>query len=170
MARVKKTARPVDRSEAVDSSSNATVSFDFGLSRVTLKQLDEFTKMGWFPHDLARPSEGEVIPDPRDNEVVIYKEFFTVGLRFLPHPLIVRVLKRFNLKFHQLNPSSFVKLSIYVWGCKSQGVEPNLKGFIRLHRVHPQLRRMNVIGNTVLGQFGIYSFVYRHGVEVPVQA
>jgi hypothetical protein len=29
---------------------------------------------------------------------------------------------------------------------------------------------MNVIGNIVLGQFGIYTFVYRHGVEVPVQA
>jgi hypothetical protein len=52
MAHVKKTARPVDRSEAIDSSSDVAVSFDFGLSRVTLKQLDEFTKMGWFPHTL----------------------------------------------------------------------------------------------------------------------
>jgi hypothetical protein len=88
MAHVKKTARPVDRSEAIDSSSDVAVSFDFGLSRVTLKQLDEFTKMGWFPHDLARPSKREVILDPHDNEVVVYKEFFTTGLRFLPPPLL----------------------------------------------------------------------------------
>lgn len=46
------------------------------------------------------------------------------------------VLKRFNLKFHQLNPSSFMKLCIFLWACKSLGVKPYLEGFIHLHRVH----------------------------------
>ena len=120
-----------------DSALDAAMSFEFGLSRVTSSDLAKFVKVGWFARDLVRPSEGEVVPNPHDNEVVVYKEFFVAGLRFSPHPLVVGVLKKFNLKFHQLNPSSFVKLSIYVWGCKSQGVEPDLKGFIRLHRVHP---------------------------------
>ena len=119
MARVKKTAKPVDSSEVTESASDAAVSFEFGLSRVTLSDLDEFAKAGWFARDLMRPSEGEVVPDPHDDEVVVYKKFFLAGLRFSSHPLVVGVLKRFNLKFHQLNPSSFVKLSIYVWGCKS---------------------------------------------------
>ena len=35
MAWVKKTARPVDSSEVADSALDATVSFEFGLSRVT---------------------------------------------------------------------------------------------------------------------------------------
>jgi hypothetical protein len=83
-----------------------------------------------FGQDLARLSEGEVVPDPHDDEVVVYKEFFLAGLRFPLHPLVVGVLKRFNLQFHQLNPSSFMKLSIYVWGCKSHGVEPDLEGFV----------------------------------------
>jgi hypothetical protein len=134
MAHVKKT---VDSSDVADSASNAAVGFEFGLSRVTSSDLGEFAKVGWFSRDLARPSEGEVVLDPRGDEVVVYKEFFLAGLRFPPHPLVVGVLKGFNLKFHQLNPSSFVKLSIYIWGCKSQGVEPDLEGFIRLHRVHP---------------------------------
>ena len=114
MARVKKTARPIDNSEAIDSAADVAVSFEFGPTRVTLKELDEFTKMGWFPSKLARWSEGEVVPNPQDDEVVIFKEFFMAGLRFSPHPFVVGVLKRFNLKFHQLNPSSFVKLNIYV--------------------------------------------------------
>ena len=121
MARVKKTTRPVDSSEVANSASDATVSFEFGLLRVTSSDLDEFVKVGSFARDLTRPSKGEV---------VIYKEFFLASLRFLSHPLVVGVLKRFNLKFHQLNPSSFVKLSIYVWGYKSQGVEPDLEGFV----------------------------------------
>lgn len=30
------------------------------------------------------------------------------------------VLKKFRLRFHQLNPSCFTKLPVYVWACKSQ--------------------------------------------------
>ena len=137
MARVKKIAKPVDSFEVADSGSDAVVSFEFGLLRVTLSDLDEFVKVGSFARDLARPSEGEVVPDPHDDEVIVYKEFFLAGLRFPSHPLVVGVLKRFNLKFHQLSPSSFVKLSIYVWGYKSQGIELDLEGFVRVHRVHP---------------------------------
>ena len=99
--------------------------------------LDSFAWSGWFVRDATRPSEGETIPNPHDDEVVVYKEFFDARLRFPPHPLVIGVMKRFNLKFHQLNPSSFVKWSIYIWGCKSQGVELDLEGFVRLHRVHP---------------------------------
>jgi len=57
---MKKTAKLVDNSEAVDSSSDVVVSFEFGLSRVTLSDLGEFMKAGWFAHDLARLSEGEL--------------------------------------------------------------------------------------------------------------
>ena len=111
---MRKTAKPVDSSKAVDSTSDTGVSFEFGLSRVTSMELDEFAKVGWFPRNLVRPSEGEVVPDPREDEVVVFMKFFLVGLRFPLHALVVGVLKRFNLKFHQLNPSSFVKLNIYV--------------------------------------------------------
>jgi hypothetical protein len=54
--------------------------------------------------------------------------------------------------------------------CKPQGVEPDLEGFIRLHRVHPQPRKVKVDGKTLLCQFGVYTFIYHHGVEVHVQA
>jgi len=131
--------------------------------------LDSFAWSGWFVRDAARPLEGETVPDSHDDEVVVYK-FFDARLRFPPHPLVIGVMKRFNLKFHQLNPSSFVKLSIYIWGCKSQGVEPDHEGFVHLHQVHSQPRKINVNGKAVLLQFGVYTFVYRHGVEVPVQA
>ena len=48
MARVKRTARPVDSLAVADSASDVVVSFEFGLSRVTSSDLDEFTKAGWF--------------------------------------------------------------------------------------------------------------------------
>jgi hypothetical protein len=45
MAHVKKTAKLVDSLEAVDSSSDVAVSFELGLSRFTLRELDEFMKL-----------------------------------------------------------------------------------------------------------------------------
>ena len=143
--------RPIDSTEAIYSVSEVAVSFDFSPTRVTLEELDEFVKMGWFPRNLARLLEGETVLDQQDDEVVVYQEFFVVGLRFPLHPLVIGVLKRFNLKFHQLNPSSFVKLGIYVWACKFQGVDPDLEGFILVHRVHPQPRKVKVAGKTALG-------------------
>ena len=128
--------RPIDSTEAIYFVSEVAVSFDFSPTRVTLEELDEFVKMGWFPRNLARLLEGETVLDQQDDEVVVYQEFFVVGLRFPPYPLVIGVLKRFNLKFHQLNPSSFVKLGIFIWACKSQGVKPDLEGFIHIHRVH----------------------------------
>lgn len=113
---------------------------------------------------------GSLPPILHDDEVVVFKEFFEAGLRWPLHPLVIRSLQRFNLRFHQLAPSSFVKLSIYVWGCKSQGVEPDLEGFVRLHRVHTQPRRIKDGGTEVLGQFGVCTFAYCTSVEVHVQA
>ena len=130
MAHMKKTVRLVEGSDVADSGSDVMLSFEFGLSRVTSSDLDDYAKATWFARDSTRPSRGETVPDPKNDKVVIFKEFFEARLRFSPHPLVISGLKRFNLKFHQLNPSSFVKLSIYVWGCKSQGVEPDLEGFI----------------------------------------
>lgn len=76
------------------------VSFEFGPTRVTLEDLDYFAKCGWFSRDLARLPEDEAVPRPRGDEVVVYREFFLAGLRFPVHPLVVGVLKRFNLRFH----------------------------------------------------------------------
>jgi len=99
---MKKNVKPVDSLDVADSASDASdvVELYFCLSRVTLSNLDEFVKAGWFARDLARSFEGEVVPDLHDDEVVVYKEFFLASLRFPSHPLVVGVLKRFNIKFH----------------------------------------------------------------------
>ena len=76
------------------------LSFDFGLSRVTSSDLDDYAKATWFARDSTRPSRGETVPDPKNDKVVIFKEFFEARLRFPPHLLVIGVLKRFNLKFH----------------------------------------------------------------------
>ena len=56
MSHVKKVGRPVDGSDVADSGSDVVLSFEFGLSRVTSSDLDDYAKATWFAHDPARPS------------------------------------------------------------------------------------------------------------------
>lgn len=109
MVCTKQIAKRVDK-----GVSEGDLTFDFGLSMVAHSDLDDFAKQRWFSKASARRCDGEVKLDPRDDEVVVFKEFFEAGLQWPPHPLVVGALKKFNLRFHQLNPSSFVKMSVCI--------------------------------------------------------
>jgi hypothetical protein len=158
----------MDEGEVPEAGGAKNVSFEFGLSRVTESELDYFAKRGWLDRALARATKGEVVSKPEDDEVVVLREFFLAGFCFPTHPLVLGVLKRFKWRFHQFNPSCFTKLSIYVWACRSQGVEPDVDGFVQTPRVHTQPHKVEVGGKATLGQFGVYTFCYRHGAELPV--
>jgi hypothetical protein len=41
----------------------------------------------------------------KEDEVVVFRNFLKVGLRFPLHKAIVVVLKRFNIYLHQLTPT-----------------------------------------------------------------
>ena len=96
MAHVKKTARPVEGSDVANSGSDVVLSFEFGLSRVTSSDLDDYAMATWFVRDSTRPSGGETIPDPEDDEVIVLKEFFEAGLRFPCEDFVGEVLQCFN--------------------------------------------------------------------------
>lgn len=59
-----------------------------------------------------------------------------MGLRFSILPLVLDVLRRFKIRFHQMNPSCFPKLSVYVWACRSQGAEEDMDLFIPIAFIH----------------------------------
>lgn len=42
----------------------------------------------------------EFIPEPNDDEVVVFRSFFWAGLRFLMYEIIVEVLNRFEIYLH----------------------------------------------------------------------
>ena len=74
--------------------------------------------------------------------------FFLVGLQFPVIPFVLEVLNTSRVRFHKLNPSCFTKIFVFVWVCKSQGVEVDLDVFVCTHRVHYQPRRVSVDGVT----------------------
>lgn len=77
MARTKQTARLVEGSESVFKPE--VESFDFRASPVTKKDLETYAKRKWFVAGEARPYGSETVPQPRDDEVVVFREFFMLA-------------------------------------------------------------------------------------------
>jgi hypothetical protein len=79
-----------------------------------------------------RADDGEkTVPTPEENEVVIFRSFFKTGLRFPLNKFVVEVLKIYEVYLHQLTPEAIIRMGIFVWAVKSQGLEPNAKKFLQ---------------------------------------
>jgi hypothetical protein len=66
-------------------------------------------KLGYFGEnddELIRFAGEEIIPEPKEDEVVVFKSFFRAGLRFPLYEMIGEVLKKFEIYLHQLTPNA----------------------------------------------------------------
>jgi hypothetical protein len=96
-------------------------------------------KLGYFWENeskIIRFADEEVVLEPKKDEVVVFKSFFRVGLQFPQYDIIGEVLKRFEIYLHQLTPNAIVRLSVYIWALRSQGISANVEGFCRVHELH----------------------------------
>jgi len=50
--------------------------------------------------------------------------------------VVVDIFKVFKVYLHQMTPTSFVRLNIYMWQAKMCKVMPSAEGFARVFRVH----------------------------------
>jgi hypothetical protein len=114
---------------------------------------------------LIRFGGEEVTPKPEKNEVVVFKSFFKAGLRFPLNGMIADVLKKFGVYLHQQTPNAIVRLSVYIWALRSQGVEPFGEGFYRVHELHYQTKAR---GDGLHENFGCYNFAYCKTTKFPV--
>jgi hypothetical protein len=115
------------------------VHVEFGRSTVKAEDLVLMKKLGYFGEnddELIRFAGEETIPEPKEDEVVVFKSFFKAGLRFPLYEMIGEVLKKFEIYLHQLTPNAIVKLSVYISALRSQGKSANAKGFCRVHELH----------------------------------
>jgi hypothetical protein len=96
----------------------------FGRSTVKVEGLVLMKKLGYFGEnddELVHFAGEEMIPETKEDEVVVFKRFFRVGLWFPLYEMIGEVLKKFEIYLHQLSPNAIVRLSVYIWALRSQG-------------------------------------------------
>jgi hypothetical protein len=75
----------------------------------------EYEASGYFPAGDGRAPLDEQIPTSAPDEVVVFRDFFTCGLRFPCDPMLVAILEKFSVKIHQLSPNSFLELLKFFW-------------------------------------------------------
>jgi hypothetical protein len=139
-----------------------------GKSTISEDDMPKLMNLGYFSEakkEMVRFRGKEITPKPGKDEVVVFKSFFRDGLRFLLNKMIADVLKKFGIYLHQLTPNAIVRLRVYIWALRSQGVEPFAEGFCRVHELHYQTKAR---GDGLHENFGCYNFAYRKSTKFPV--
>ena len=116
---------------------------------------------------MARPPpEGEVEAKPQPDEVVVFRDFFIVGLCLPLDLVLVEIFKLFDVYTHQMTPTSFVRLNLYMWLSKTYKLKPSATGFAHLFRCHYQPKMVFVKpsedaeATEADPQFGVYTFAF----------
>jgi hypothetical protein len=106
-------------------------SFVFGESKVTANMIRDYEAAGFFPVGTGRAPLDEQTPTPEADEIVVFRDFFTRGLRFLYDPVLPFILDAFSVKIHQLLPTSFLEVSKFIWIMKTFGCNLSADAFAR---------------------------------------
>jgi hypothetical protein len=141
---------------------------EFEKSTVTEDDMTMMKKLGYFRESeskLVRFAGEVVIPESREDEVIIFKSFFRAGLRFPLNDMIGEVLKNFEIYLHQLTPNAIVRLSVFIWALRSQGMDANAEAFFQVHELHYQTKAR---ADDLHKNFGCYNFAYRKDTKAPV--
>jgi hypothetical protein len=141
---------------------------DFGKSTMSEADMPMMMKLGYFGEaesKLIRFGGEETTPAPKSDQVVVFKSFFRAGLRFPLNEMIGEVLKNFEIYLHQLTSNAIVRLSVFIWALRSQGMSPDAEAFCRVHELHYQTKAR---ADGLHKNFGRYNFVYRKDTKAPV--
>jgi hypothetical protein len=131
----------------------------FGKS--TIKQSHIDTMRGRYFRDMSivRVEGDNIVPSPEENEVVVYRSFLKAGLRFPLSKFVVEVLKIFQIFLHQITPEAIIRMAIFVWAVRSQGLEPSAKCFCNMHELLYQTKATRK--EQYHNNFGCYGFIAR---------
>jgi hypothetical protein len=108
----------------------------FGKSTIKQSHHDNMRGRYFWDMSTVRADDGErTVPTPEENEVVIFRSFFKAGLQFPLSKFVVEVLKIYQVYLHQITPEAIIRMGIFVWVVRSQGLEPNAKSFCNMHEL-----------------------------------
>jgi hypothetical protein len=139
----------------------------FGKSAIGQSHLENMRGRYFRDMSIVRADAGErTVPSPEDDEVVIFRSFLKAGLRFPLSRFVVEVLKIYQVYLHQLTPEAIIRMGIFVWAVRSQGLEPSAKSFCNIHELLYETKPWGK--EQYHNNFGCYHFGARSGSSCPV--
>jgi hypothetical protein len=107
----------------------------FGKSTIKQSHIDAMRGRYFRDMSIIRVGGDSTTPAPEENEVVIYRSFLKAGLRFPLSKFVVEVLKIYQIFLHQMTLEAIIRMGIFVWAVRSQGLEPSAKCFCSMHEL-----------------------------------
>jgi hypothetical protein len=115
----------------------AGISFDFGPSKVTkgcISNLESSSRC--FPKGFAQPPGMELVPIPKEDETVVFEDFFAAGLHIPSHPVLLDIPHKFRVQLHQLTLNAIVQISKFIWAVTPYEGRPNAEVFAHHYELH----------------------------------
>ncbi|TVU17456.1 hypothetical protein EJB05_33494, partial [Eragrostis curvula] len=136
--------------------------FQLKPSLVNAAEIAKYVERGYFEAGKARPPGDEVIPQPRRNEAVVFRDYYEAGLRLPPWGFLERVLEHYSIQIHHLTPNAFVQLSKFIWAVRSQNANLSSDAFIPFYSCHLQNKKVPFDNDVFHSQYGLYTFQPRY--------
>jgi hypothetical protein len=138
----------------------------FGKSTIKQSHVDAMRGRYFRDMTIVRVGGDSAAPTPEVNEVVIYRSFLKAGLRFPLSRFLVEVLKTFQIFLYQLTPKAIIRMGLFIWAVRSQGLEPSARCFCSMHEL---LYETKATGKEQYhNNFGCYRFIAQSNTSHPV--
>jgi hypothetical protein len=138
----------------------------FGKSSVNQGQIEAMKGRYFRDISIVRAEGESIVPLPEANDVVVFRSFMKAELRFPLRKMLVEVLKTLEIYLHQLIPEAPIKVGVFIWAMRSQGLEPDVGCFCKIHELSYQTKATGK--EQYHNNFSCYSFVPRSGASCPV--
>lgn len=137
---------------------------------MTQAMLSSLEKSGVLRTGMARaPQRDQVEANAEDNEVIVFRDFFTARLCFPVGTGFTNALSIWGLKLHQLTLNAFIRLNLFLWLAKTCKFPTTSEASAYLHRVHHQPKVIQTTdGHEAEAQFGCFNFTYPDIIAGPV--
>jgi hypothetical protein len=107
-----------------------------GRSLMTQADLDALHLEGCFEPRICWLPGKETTPKPRKNESVVFRDFFTAGLRLPVSKKFADILAAYNVQVHQLTPNSIPQVLKFLWACRTFVGDNDVDTFVRHFESH----------------------------------
>jgi hypothetical protein len=107
-----------------------------GWSLMTQADLDAMASKGCFEPGSCRPLGKETMLNPKKNESIVFRDFFTAGLRLPVSKRFADILDAYKDQIHQLTPNLFPQIMKFLWACRSFASDNDVDTFVRHFEIH----------------------------------
>jgi hypothetical protein len=132
-----------------------------GRSLMTQADLDALRLEGCFEPGICQLPRKETTPKPRKNESVVFRDFFTAGLRLPVSKKFADILAAYSVQIHQLTPNSIPQVLKFLWACRTFAGDNDVETFVRHFKIHWAGSLVRVDDEEKEAQYGCCTFQTR---------